>query len=362
MLVLVGVRISAFVSSDDKKPLQKSIIGFLQSGKTDSSGTSQGTHQKIEKEHLSSHSFQTWPVACLPPAQKCQREEKVPWWSKQTGLEGSHTGEEPQQSFFQRAHAKRLQLQAANVSTPEEGHGENASVITPTGTHAQKGVESPTKAHKSNCTASDLSGNDFVSPVNAHSSTSGCGGTVSESLTCPVCFSQVETTDLNVFNRHIDQCLSDASRKPNQITVSDTESDLDLENDLKECKVVHKWRGKCKAEEEKAKNFEELESNRDDPQDDQHSLKDDSIRTVLSINGDKKAVTLQEPKSCNNKGSILICPICHLTQDSDNLIIFNHHVDLCLNQEVLHELGGHASSPINPPSFTNSKAIGECVY
>ncbi|XP_070689900.1 DNA polymerase kappa [Pempheris klunzingeri] len=355
-LRLMGVRISAFVSSNDKKPLQKSIIGFLQPGKTDPSGSSQGTHTKLEKEDLSSHSLQAAALVCHPQTQMCQREEEVPRWSKQRGLEGSQLGEKPQQSFFQRARAKRLQLQAGNANTPVEGHAENASVVTSTGTYTQKGVESSTKGHKSTCTASDLSENDFVSPVEAHASTSGCGGTVSESLTCPVCFSQVQSTDLNVFNRHIDQCLSDASRKPNRITISDTESDLDQENGRKDCEVVGNRREECESEGKKAKNVEELEANEDDPQEVRHRLKDDSIQTVLSISGGKKTVTLREPRPCNDDGGpVLICPICQLTQDSDNLVIFNHHVDLCLNQEVLHELG--ESSPINPPSVTNSKVV-----
>ncbi len=358
VFVLVGVRISAFVSTDDKKPLQKSIIGFLQTGKTDSSGPSPGMHQKLEKEHLPKHSLQTWPLSCPPLTQKGQRQEEALGWSKQRGLEGSQTGEVPQQSFFQRAQAKRLQLQAANASAQEAGGGGDASVIASTGTCAQKGAESSTKAHKSNCTTSDLSENDIVSPVEAHASTSGCGGTASESLTCPVCFRQVETTDLNVFNKHIDQCLSDASRKPKQVTVSDTESE---ESDHKECKVVDKWRRVCEGEEEKAKNSEDLESNGVEPQESQCGLKNDFIPTVLSINGDNKTVTSQQPQSRNDKRPVLICPVCQLTQDSDDLIIFNHHVDLCLNQEVLHELKGQTLYPMNPPSVTHSKAIGECV-
>ncbi|XP_068560066.1 DNA polymerase kappa isoform X2 [Cebidichthys violaceus] len=335
-LRLMGVRISAFVSSDDKKPLQRSIVGFLKPGKTDSSGSSQGMNQKLE--NLSNQSFQTGPRACLPLAQKCQRQDEVPWGSKQRGFEGGQTSEEPKQSFFQRAHAKRLQLQAADASTQKEVHGENASVIASTGPCAEKGVESSTEAHKSDCTASEPSEKDFVSPIEAHASTtSGCGGTVMESLTCPVCFRQVETTDLNVFNRHIDQCLSDASRNPSQCTISDTESDLDLENGQKEC--------------------EEFESNRVDPQEDQHNLENDSLQTVLLINGDNRTLTSGQPQSYHDKGPVLICPVCQLTQDSDDLTIFNHHVDLCLNQEVLHELGGQTSTPINPPSVMNSKAI-----
>ncbi|XP_034728397.1 DNA polymerase kappa [Etheostoma cragini] len=336
-LRLMGVRISAFVSLDDKKPLQRSIIGFLQPGKADSSGSSQGINQKLDKAHLPNHSFQTGPLACVALAQNCRRQEEVPWGSKQRVLEGGQPDDQPKQSFFQRAHAKRLQLQAANASVQEEGLGENAFMITFTDTCAQKGVESSTKANKSNCTASDLSQKDFVPPVEAHASTSGCGAAVSESLTCPVCFSHVETTDLNVFNRHIDQCLSDASTKTNQFSVSDTESDLDLENHQKEC--------------------EEGESNGVDPQEDQRSSENNSLQTVLLINGDNKTATLSPPQSRNDTGPILICPVCQLSQDSDDLTIFNHHVDLCLNQEVLHELGGQTLSPINPPSVINSKAL-----
>ncbi|XP_023269275.1 DNA polymerase kappa [Seriola lalandi dorsalis] len=348
-LRLMGVRISAFVSSDDKKPLQRSIIGFLQPGKTDSSGSIQGMHQNPEKEHLTNHSLQTWTLTCPPPVQKCQKQEEVPWRSKQKGLEGGQTGEEPKQSFFQRAHAKRLQLQAARSSTQEEGHGENVSVINSIDSDAQKGVESSSKGHKS--TASDLPENDFVE---AQASTSGCGGTASESLTCPVCFRQVETTDLNVFNRHIDQCLSESSGKPNRSTDSDSESDLDLDIVRNGCKVLEKWREECEVKE--AKNSEELETNRVDPQW-QHGLKNYPTQTVLLINGDKETVTSQQPQSCNDKGPVFICPVCQLTQDTDDLTVFNHHVDLCLNQEVLHELGGQTSSRINPPPDTNSKAI-----
>ncbi|KAK5871362.1 hypothetical protein PBY51_004247 [Eleginops maclovinus] len=324
-LRLMGVRISAFVSSDDKKPLQKSIIGFLQQGKTDSS---QGIHQRLEKEHLVNPSSQTAPSDCLSSAQKCQRQEEATWGR------GSKTGEEPKQSFFQRAQAKRLQLQVANANTQAEGHGENASVITSTGMNAEEGEGSSLKAHNSTCSASDLEGKDMVPLVEAQASTSGCVVTVSERLTCPVCFGQVETTDLNVFNKHIDQCLSNASTKPNQYIISDTESDFD-HSDHKECEV--------------------LESNRDDPQEDQHSL--GSLQTVLLINDDNETLTSGQPQSCDDKGPVLICPVCQLTQDSDDLTIFNHHVDLCLNQEVLHQLRGQTLSPINPPSAINSKAI-----
>ncbi|XP_042343998.1 DNA polymerase kappa [Plectropomus leopardus] len=338
-LRLMGVRISAFVSSDDKKPLQRSIIGFLQSGKTDSCSSPQGTIQKLDKEHLSNHAL----------VQKWQRQKEVPLWSEQRGLEGQQICEEPKQSFFQRAHAKRLQLQAANTNTQEEG--QNSSVIPSAGTDAQKSIDSSTEVHKSDLAATDLSENDFVFPVDARASTSGCGGQVSENLTCPVCNRQVGTTDLNVFNRHIDHCLSDASVELNRCTVSDSESDLDLDNDQRDCEGMDEWRTECEVEEEKVENGEELELNRADHRGGQHSLENQPGKpTFLLIHGDNKRVTLAQPQSCNEKGPVLICPVCQLIQDSDDLTVFNRHVDLCLNQEVLHELRGQTLSPINPPS------------
>lgn len=322
--MLVGVRISAFVGLDDKKPLQKSIIGFLQPGKTGSSGPTQELHQKLENEHFSTRSVLTWHFAGVPTAQKKQEE-------------GGQTSE--QQSFFQRAHAKRLQLQAAKSSAQEEGRREAASVITPIDTDAENSLESYAEANK----FSDLSEKDFIPPTEAHASTSGCGGSVSESLTCPVCFRQVETTDLNVFNRHIDQCLSNTCRKPDHSTDSDSESDLELES-----KGLDKHRGESEVEKQEAKNY---------PQEAQRSLKNHS-QTDSSISADNETA----PQPRNNKGSILTCPVCQLTQDTNDLTVFNHHVDLCLNQEVLHELRGQTSSPINTLSVTKSKATGECVY
>lgn len=311
-------------------------MGFLKPGTTDSSGSSQGTNQKLESKCLSYQSFQTGPPACLPLAQKCQRREEVPRGDKQRGVEGGQTSEEPKQSFFQRAHARRLQVQAANAGAQKEAHGEDGCVTIST----EKGVESSKEAHESDSTASDPSENDFVSHVEAHPSTSGRGGAGSESLTCPVCFRQVETTDLNVFNTHIDQCLTEASRNPIQCTISDTDSDTDLEKGRAECGGI--------------------ESNRVDPQEDRRDAENDSLQAILRSNGDNRTVTMQRP--CHEKGPVLICPVCQLTQDSDDLTIFNHHVDLCLNQEVLHELGGQTASLMNPTSVINSKAIGECVF
>ncbi|XP_067377945.1 DNA polymerase kappa isoform X2 [Channa argus] len=343
-LRLMGVRISAFVSLDDKKPLQKSIVSFLQPGKADSTGFTQEMHQKLEKKPISDFSIQTWCFGGPPPVHMCQKQEGGPWRIKQKGLEGGQISD--QQSFFQRAHAKRLELLAEKSSTQEEGQRENVSVITPIDVHAQNGIESSVEVHKSK--ASGCLENDIIFSIETHASTSGCGSSVSKSLTCPVCFRQVETTDLNVFNGHIDQCLSTASRKPNQSAYPDSESDLEFDIDHK---VAENWNGECKVE------AKDLESKRVYPQEAQCSSRNDFDEMVLSISGHNNSMVSKLPQACYDKGSVLICPVCQLTQDTDDLNVFNHHVDLCLNQDVLHELHGQTSSPINPPSVTKSKAV-----
>lgn len=295
LFVLAGVRISAFGGSDDKKPLQKSIVGFLNSGKPEA-GPSQKAIQQHSKEndHLSSSS-QLWPL-------RCQRSEES---------DEKKTPEGPQQSFFQRARAKRLQLQAAAASTSQQ---------------ASSGISSPSVMDAHHCAASDEADNDHGCEAGA-STSEGVG------LSCPVCFRRMETADISLYNRHIDQCLSAGSaQKQIQHLGKDT----------------HGWRVEGRGN--------SRETNTIDPTE-ERSLGNTSTELASSVSGNNKA-SEQPP---NSKSPALVCPICLLTQDNDDLIMFNRHVDLCLNQEVLHELQLETSSPINPPSVPNSKAVGECV-
>uniref|UniRef100_A0A8C5I5H8 DNA polymerase kappa n=1 Tax=Gouania willdenowi TaxID=441366 RepID=A0A8C5I5H8_GOUWI len=252
-LRLMGVRVSAFVTCDDKKPTQRSIIGFLQASKND----------------------------------KQRQSEK-----------------EPQQSFFQRAHALRLQLQTESSKSQEEANGETAPTSVSSGVLTSK-EESET----------------------VHASTSGCEEQKAETLTCPVCFQPVETTDLNIFNRHIDACLHGRPDKPNRSMIVDSDSDEDdVENHL--MVPISNVRGKCEVEKE----GEESWLNRIPPQKDQFQ----SVQKVFLISEEKKPS--QQTGSCNSKSPALICPVCQCSQETDDLNVFNHHVDLCLNQEVLLEL------------------------
>uniref|UniRef100_A0A8C5I6X7 DNA polymerase kappa n=1 Tax=Gouania willdenowi TaxID=441366 RepID=A0A8C5I6X7_GOUWI len=276
-LRLMGVRVSAFVTCDDKKPTQRSIIGFLQASKNECSSSNQRAHQNSEKQQ-----------------------------------------KEPQQSFFQRAHALRLQLQTESSKSQEEANGETAPTSVSSGVLTSK---------EESETADPRKDDDFINPTQVHASTSGCEEQKAETLTCPVCFQPVETTDLNIFNRHIDACLHGRPDKPNRSMIVDSDSDEDdVENHL--MVPISNVRGKCEVEKE----GEESWLNRIPPQKDQFQ----SVQKVFLISEEKKPS--QQTGSCNSKSPALICPVCQCSQETDDLNVFNHHVDLCLNQEVLLEL------------------------
>uniref|UniRef100_A0A8C8A1S7 DNA polymerase kappa n=1 Tax=Oryzias sinensis TaxID=183150 RepID=A0A8C8A1S7_9TELE len=294
-LRLMGVRMSAFVSSDDKAPTQKSILGFLKSG---SSGSSE-----IKGE------------PSYNPSQASQ----------------------PMQSFFQRAQAKRLQL---HVSTEARG-------ISPIGACSKESALSSAALNKTGGSVSQVLENKRAAPAGDHPSTSGCEARP-QILICPVCSSKVETTDLNVFNRHIDLCLNVASTNQKK---SESESVYDEKKCLQECKELNKRKERSEAEEEQP--FGSKESSRVCPRGGQHG---GSIQKVFLTQSDSKPTTSQK---CQGKLSDLVCPVCHLTQETDDLAVFNRHVDLCLNQEVLHELKGQTTFSQNPSVVKNSKNIGK---
>ncbi|KAJ3603841.1 hypothetical protein NHX12_028582 [Muraenolepis orangiensis] len=232
-LRLMGVWISTFVSADDKKPQQKSIMGFLQQG---SSGPSQGFASNRGKETVSHPCIETEPPACGPsPEQQphlVPRLQGLPWTAGQTALQAS-------------------------------------------------------------------------------ASTSGCSAANPDTLTCPVCFSEVRTTDLNMFNRRIDRCLGGVYYR----CTTDTDSESGGEGGL----------------EGSTAKAEPIEEQGDD--------------------GERR-------KNAHLEGSTLICPVCRVPQNTEDLALFNRHVDLCLNQEVLHELGEHSSSSGAQPPITDKRSKG----
>ncbi|KAK6306261.1 hypothetical protein J4Q44_G00231860 [Coregonus suidteri] len=416
-LRLMGVRVSSFVSADDKKPLQKSIVGFLQQGGADSSSPSQMSSHKPVKEHQPKPPGQTQPFPCPFLLQQSQGQEDHPWVPSWGGVEVGRTGEQ-QQSFFQRAHTQRLRLQAERADPSEDGKwngletrlGPTSSATNPKERHPQTPTQkNPNTSAETHFSMSAFTASDNMihaptaNTTEAHVSTSSCWSTESGtgSLTCPVCFREVNTTDLTVFNRHIDQCLSGVPMEHNIHT------DTELERGSSVCEEeVEKEREEEVEKEmaEEGRRWEEgvIEKGRDplsmcmldslglrldssagdhtglllyetsttnislntvglnpvclntcpnggvsiprgtDPNILKGSSQSDSRVRPLSPGGPRPMAT-PKPESHDPRDPALTCPVCQVTQDTDDLTLFNQHVDLCLNQEILHELGGLAS-------------------
>lgn len=392
-LRLMGVRISAFVNSDDKKPLQKSIVGFLKQGGADSSGPFQVSSPK-ETEAVLKSLTQPQTSSCPPLLDQTQGppgQEVATWGASRSRVEDGRPGGQQEQSFFHRARAQRLRLQAEKDEALRDGDPQ----VNTTDTNLNS-RDSSTEMQTSRRPAPDTALSSDPS-TEAHASTSDWGSTDPEaptdSLTCPVCFRKVRTIDLAVFNRHIDQCLGGVTSGPNHqpdSSDSDSESHPNMEPDRrqgenKETKVrrteedrdsyrldlaVPRVTDSCTGETQSlavtapdysvasSSNGSALNSlglsidycdipphggvfkpNRGDHPPDSDTNVPNS-RVSASDPGSEASLPSE---SHDLQRLALTCPVCQVTQDTDDLTIFNRHVDLCLNQGMLHELGGQTT-------------------
>ncbi|XP_030215461.1 DNA polymerase kappa isoform X1 [Gadus morhua] len=397
-LRLMGVRISTFVSADDKKPQQKSIVGFLQQG---SSGPSHGIVPNSVKE-TASH----LPMERPPPAgshileqlpQKVPKLQGLPWAAWQTGAQVSVAGENQPQSFFQKAYTKKLSLQVRSLSETDKGQGSVCSGFTQPATDNPKSRGAVIEMHESAQGLLGSSGNPSitreepvrVAPPEASASTSGAAAPDPETLTCPVCFGEVRTTDLQVFNRHIDLCLSGVATE----TPTDTDSESDGDGGPKGFTVIDegvpekgedKERQKRSNPEDALSAFKTCDALRgpsvtraEDTGDPGAKERRSGDKPLLDHHGSRRVHSPQRASSSHrgdpatqssrleappgHEGSTLICPVCQVPQNTHDLTVFNHHVDLCLNQEVLHMLAppsSSSSSTMRPP-VTAKRGQGE---
>ncbi|KAG5841209.1 hypothetical protein ANANG_G00197140 [Anguilla anguilla] len=165
-LRLMGVRVSGFVSCEDRKSLQKSIIGFLQAG-------------------------------------------RIP----------GRPAEEGQQSFFQRAQALRLRREAGRGDPRDPGDSASSSSSScPSSSLQPSAPAGPGELFTCPVCFREQEGTDLRS-FNRHvdeclsaggSEAPGKAGVWGSGapLTCPVCNKKQDTRDLALFNRHVDVCLN----------------------------------------------------------------------------------------------------------------------------------------------------------
>lgn len=380
--VCAGVRISTFVSADDKTPQQKSIVGFLQQG---TSGPSQAIAPSSAKESVSHRSTETetpaarsHPLAFEQPETESQRQRV-----DAVAVEKP----KPPQSFFQRAYAKKLQQQVQSSGAgADKGQLSVCSGFDQRGTDHESEHESVlgSSTHLSVTTnAADVG----VAPPREEACSASASACASHaSLTCPVCFAEVRTTDLDVFNRHIDRCLSGvAANKPHGPADTDSEmSDGERDGRLEGSPAKDEWI-EIEEEEEGEEDKARQKKSKPEPDDDLDDFKicetrhrsrvsrcEDEPRVRTSQEASSSTSHLEShPPSHEGSAALLVCPVCQVPQDTNDLALLNRHVDLCLNQEVLHKLGERASSsrllsPASPSvqrpiTAKKSKGDGECV-
>ncbi|XP_068077613.2 DNA polymerase kappa [Danio rerio] len=350
-LRLMGVRVSGFISTEDKKPLQKSIMGFLQKGGPDPAGFTQCPGSEPKAEEASDGARFLKPQSTEMKVPKPQAPQ--------------------QQSFFQRAQSKRLQQQQEQTS---------ASTVTDKTNNTQSDTTNNTaaKTHVNHSQSDTTSANKMnTGYISKHAKASFKISTqVLQCLTCPVCNKEMKDVNLTAFNQHIDECLKGSAMDSNEhtdLSAAERQEELSGEPSSLESKTLIHY-SSCNEEKASTSTSEPMADG-----DDGNDFKTPQFsQSMINRNHSvvlKKQTSLSESKvrsyeashsahnpvpemSCDLKGSSLVCPVCNQPQSTDDLVLFNRHVDMCLNQDVLLEFGG-AHPPVDhsaaSPAFKNMR-------
>ncbi|NXE39913.1 POLK polymerase, partial [Ptilorrhoa leucosticta] len=304
-LRLMGVRVSGFLTEEEKKYQQKSITSFLKSGKE--VGFLRLQPEKSNQEYFTKNS------------------------------ETSYRG-----SFFDQKRAARL-LNSENISLNES----RGKQLFHDGKSSANFVEETKKV-------TDLQNSN-----------------VCEIFTCPVCFEEQSSNNLEELNRHIDECLNGMRVKD---TVEISKNDGSRENTLDflpqfknehvdECK---KNKTAQLAGTDQSASVSDSSTNNSkeksgqiipdkSPRERQPSNLSDSARNlcmkqclfpkrVSQDNEDHfdKTEHIEGTSSSRffeaKEDSVLVCPVCNSEQKTTNLVSFNRHVDVCLNKGLIQEL------------------------
>ncbi|NWU89163.1 POLK polymerase, partial [Upupa epops] len=300
---LMGVRVSGFLSEEEKKYQQKSITSFLKSGK--------------ETGFL-----------CPYPRKSYQE-----YFTKNS--EASSKG-----SFFDKKRAARL-LNSDSLS-PNKTMNEELFHDRKSSSNFVKETTKITDVQNSNiCT----------------------------SFTCPVCFEEQSSNNLQELNRHIDECLSGTLVKD---TIEVPKNDNAQENKLNFLPQFENVDECQKNQIDQLATTDQFASTTDKPT----SNNTEKITQIVSDNpnAERQSGNLSDTarslcrKQClfperilpGNEGcfektehteetssfcffeakenSVLVCPVCNSEQKMTSLVSFNRHVDVCLNKDLIQEL------------------------
>ncbi|XP_053910455.1 DNA polymerase kappa isoform X1 [Cuculus canorus] len=323
---LMGVRVSGFLSEEEKKYQQKSIMSFLKSGKE--IGFLRLQAGKSNQEYLTKNS------------------------------EAS-----PRGSFFDKKRAAR-QLNSENLSANETV----GKQVFHDGKSSANFVEKTKKV------------------------TNLKNSNVCKIFTCPVCFEEQSSDNLEELNRHIDECLNGTSVKD---TMEIPKNHNSRENTLNflpvfknenvdECKKnkTHELAGT----DQSASTCDNSTSNSTGKVTPTISSKPHRERqpsnlidlarnvcitpcllpkTISQDNEDQKdqktGYTEGAASSCffeAKEDIVLVCPVCNSEQKTTSLVSFNKHVDVCLNKGLIQELIEKNDFPTKTYNTENSNRVG----
>ncbi|XP_027738832.1 DNA polymerase kappa isoform X3 [Empidonax traillii] len=322
---LMGVRVSGFLSEEEKKYQQKSIMSFLKSGKE--IGFLRLQPEKSNQEYCTKSS------------------------------EASHRG-----SFFDQKRAARLL---------------NSESLAPNGA-----------VGKQIC-------HDWKSSENFVEETKKVTGLQSSNVckifTCPVCFEEQSSNNLEELNRHIDECLNGTFVKDTVEISKNDRSRKDTLNSLPQFKnenVDECQRNKTDqlaTTDQSASTSDSFTNNSTETfaqiiSDKSHREQQPSNLSDIARNVCMKQCLFPKRKSQGNEDqfektehtegtslscfseakedSVLVCPVCNTEQKTTSLVSFNRHVDVCLNKGLIQELTEKKDFPTENYNTENWNRVG----
>ncbi|XP_068781615.1 DNA polymerase kappa-like isoform X1 [Struthio camelus] len=210
-------------------------------------------------------------------------------------------------------------------------------------------------------------------------------------FTCPVCFEEQSSSSLEELNRHIDECLAGSLVKDTVEILKNESSKENTFNSIPCCKNenvevcqksnMDQLAGTCQSAStdvnsasSSAEKFTQMVVAKPHKER-QPSQLGDIARNVcikqclfpkrISLENadhlEKIENTEETSSSCffeAKEDNVLVCPVCNLEQKTTSLMLFNRHVDICLNKGIIQELTEKNNCPTKTYDTENSNRVG----